>query len=258
MHFDRGSTCRLPQMCFVWLFGHNCWQYNEDLSMIFPAHREHLYLNRYRYYFLSDIHRAPTIAETQVRSVLYCRTRGPTAYPFLVVQLRHPRRSLDVRPVLLKLEGFDGPLQEREEREGDERSTVTIAGYGQSVRGLVGTRRYDVCHTMECPRGRIADLLVLAELSTEQDHTTAIFAATLFLAIEYICDGVVTSSTKRRARAAPLPSDVAKETLGVVRDAFFARRRKMQDEIDIGEYGCVLDRDTYSMMRHDDVLRAWI
>jgi len=145
---------------------------------------------------------------------------------------------------VVKLQGFDGPLTVRGAYDdGDtpeECCAVTIAGYHQSVRELVGTRRYDVCHTMECTQDLwILDLLVLAELSTEQDHTRAVYPATLFVAMEALSDGVVKSSTKHRAKAAPLPSDIAKDTKDAVIDAFPARRERMQEKIDHCR-GCIL------------------
>jgi hypothetical protein len=102
----------------------------------------------------------------------------------------------------------------------------------QSVRELVGTRHYDVCHTMQFnERGTLAQLLVLAELATEQDRTRAVYPATLFSAMETLFDGVVTSSTKHRAKAAPLPSDIAKETKAAVIDAYPSRQQRMEEEI---------------------------
>ncbi|KAJ7248492.1 hypothetical protein C8J57DRAFT_1522456 [Mycena rebaudengoi] len=132
---------------------------------------------------------------------------------------------------MLRLEGFDGPLQEREEWDDDERSTLRIAGCRQSIRKLVCMRRYDVCHTMECPRGRIVDLLVLAELSP----LDAVFAATLFLAMESVCDGTVTSSTKRRAKGSTS-----------------AQRRRQRDIM--CSYGCV-SRSTVENAGQDRHLR---
>jgi hypothetical protein len=54
---------------------------------------------------------------------------------------------------------------------------------------------------MKCRRGGIADLLVLAELSTERDCGRAVYPAALFLALETLCNGTV-KHTKRRAGAA--------------------------------------------------------
>ncbi|KAJ7499394.1 hypothetical protein FB451DRAFT_1385096 [Mycena latifolia] len=225
-------------MCFsiLWLFGHNCWQYYPDLRAIFPLNETRYTLAHYLQHFLDSIYRAATITEAEVSSVLYCHTRGPSAYPFLIVHLKHP--ALHARQVVLKLQGFDGTPTAREPYDTwspydtpEECSTVTVAFFRQSIRKLVGTRRYDVCHTMKCRRGGIADLLVLAELSTEQNRTRAVYPVTLFLAMEALFKGNVTSSTKRRARAAPLPSDIAKETKGAVIDAFPTRRQHMEEEI---------------------------
>ncbi|KAJ6590964.1 hypothetical protein DFH09DRAFT_1138201 [Mycena vulgaris] len=223
-------------LCILWLFGHDCWQYNPDLRAIFPVEETRYTLANYLQYFLNSINRAQTIAEAELSSVLYCCTRGPSAYPFLIVHMKHP--TLYARPVVIKLQGFDGPVTVKDAYNwgrhdtSEEGSAVTIACVRQSVRELVGTRRYDVCHTMKCPRGRIVDLLVLAELSTEQDRTRAVYPATLFLALEALFQGVVTSSTKRRARAAPLPSDIAREAKNAIIDAFPARRKRIQEQID--------------------------
>ncbi|KAJ6592017.1 hypothetical protein B0H10DRAFT_2233061 [Mycena sp. CBHHK59/15] len=210
---------------------------------IFPFEEQRFTLAHNLQHFLSSINRAPTIAETTVSSVLYCRTRGPSAQPFLIVYLGHHHT---VHPVVMKLQGFDGPLTVRPNDTWrpydtrDECSTVTVAYVGQSVRELVGTRRYDVCHTLNCERrGTITDLLVLAELSAERDRTRAVYPATLFLALQAVCKGYVTSSTTRRAREAPLPSDIAEGAKSAVLDTFPARRRRMQLEID-AHSGCVL------------------
>jgi hypothetical protein len=184
-----------------------------------------------------SINRAGTIADVQIKSVLYCHTRGPSAYPFLIVHLLNP--YLYARPIVLKIRGYDGPLTAWEDNAwtpgdtSDECSTFTLARVGQSIRELVGTRRYDVCHTMKCRKGVIDGLLVLAELSTEQDRSRAIYPATLFLALENYYQGTVTSSTKRRARAAPLPKDVAQDTTTAVIGAFPARRQRMMQLMDL-------------------------
>ncbi|KAJ7126147.1 hypothetical protein C8R44DRAFT_120806 [Mycena epipterygia] len=222
-------------LCILWLFGHNCWQYYPDLAAIFPYSETRYSLACYLQHFLRSIRRAPTIVEAVVWSVSYCRTRGPSSYPFLIVQLKHI--ALHARPVVLKLQGF-GTVREPGEiwfpyENPEEKSTFTVAGFRQSVRELVGTRRYDVCHTMKCHQCGITDLLVLAELSTERDPTRAVYPATLFLAMESLFNGAVTSSTKRRARAAPLPSDIAKETKDAVIDAFPTRRQRMKEQIDL-------------------------
>lgn len=136
-------------MCLgvLWCFGHDCWQYNPDLEAIFPLYETRYSLAHYLQNFLNSIPRAPTIAETELWSILYCRTRGPSAYPFLIVNLKHP--ALHARTVVLKLQGFDGPVTLREPYidtwspydAPDECSTVAIARFRQSVRQLVGTRR---------------------------------------------------------------------------------------------------------------------
>jgi hypothetical protein len=124
-----------PQMCsgscILWLFRHRRWQYNPDLELIFSFNESRHSLAHYLYKFLSSIPRAPTIARTLVQSVAYCRTRGPSAYPFFIVQLKH----LDLRPrrVWLKLQGFDGPLTVRKPNDPwspygtpEERSRSTL------------------------------------------------------------------------------------------------------------------------------------
>ncbi|KAJ7921306.1 hypothetical protein B0H13DRAFT_2318432 [Mycena leptocephala] len=141
------------------------------------------------------------------------RTRGASAYPFLIIHLRHPEPY--AQPVVLKLQRFDGPLtvqkdDPRDPSDTSEFSTFTVARVGQSVRELVGTWRYDVCYTMKCG---IADLLVLAELSTERDGSRVVYPVALFLALETLCNGTVTRSTKRRAGAARCYSDIADDAL---------------------------------------------
>ncbi|KAJ7259702.1 hypothetical protein C8J57DRAFT_1233385 [Mycena rebaudengoi] len=243
-------------MCFSILCGHQCWQYNPDLEVIFPYHpNERRYaLVDYLAHFLYSINQARTVTKAELESVLYCRTRSPDAYPFLIVYLKHPQ--LFARPVVLKLQGFDGPLTRvtpdpdalgyyqfglpdcRHVLDPEERSTVAVKGYYESVRELVGCKRpYDVCHTLtKFRQGYIADLLVLAELATEQDGTRAVYPATLFLALQTFGKGVVTNSTKRRARAAPLPSDIAGEARDAVLAAFPARRQRMKDALHSGRY----------------------
>jgi hypothetical protein len=148
--------------------------------------------------------------------------------------MKHP--ELQAYPIVLKLQGFDGVPTVKEPWDTwepydtpEEGCTFTVAGVEQSVRQLVGTRRYDVYQTMQCRRGTIVDLLVLAELATERDRTRAVYPATLFLALQDVCRGVVmSSSTKRRAI---FPIDVAIESKNAVVDAFPARRQQMEERI---------------------------
>ncbi|KAJ6534245.1 hypothetical protein B0H19DRAFT_1271965 [Mycena capillaripes] len=225
-------------MCLLLLClcGHTCWQYNPDLRLIFPSSESRDALDHYIESFIFATIRAETITEASVTSVSYCRTRGLSAYPFLIVRLEHS--TLKARPILLKLQGFDGPLTERKSsyRTGwddpDEGATLTVAGVNQYVWELVGTWRYDVYHTMKWKyKGpSIVDLLVLAELSTERDRTRAVYPTTLFLALRALFKGVV-KSTKRGPKSAPLLSDVVDEAKdGVVGD-FPARRQRMKELI---------------------------
>ncbi|KAJ7112923.1 hypothetical protein C8R44DRAFT_930426 [Mycena epipterygia] len=228
-------------MCLgdLWLlYGHRCWQYNPDLIAIFPSIETRYTLSHYLQHFLDSIPRAPTIAEPRLSSVLYCRTRGPSAYPFLIVHLKH--WVLSARPVVLKLQGFDGVPSVRDSPRDtwspwdtpEEGCTFTVARAGQSVRALVGTRRYDVCHTMRCRKGGIVDVLVLAELATERDRTRAVYPATLFSVMEAVCEGSVTSSRKYRA-SLPSGDIAAEEAKSAVLDAFPARRQRMMEQINL-------------------------
>ncbi|KAJ6529737.1 hypothetical protein B0H19DRAFT_1274131 [Mycena capillaripes] len=221
-------------MCILWfVFSHNCFQYNKDLRVIFPLEEIRTTPTDYLQDFLRAIYRAHTIADPDVWSVLYCRTRGQSSYPFLIVHLLHP--FLHAQPVVLKIRGFDGPLSVRANRYDpydtpEEGSTLTVAEVGQSVRKLVGTRHYDVYYTLRCPRlgktAGIVDLLVLAQLSTEQDRTRAVHPATLFLALTALFDGKVTSSRK-----APSLTDIAEEQKNAIVAAFPGRRQHMGEQI---------------------------
>ncbi|KAJ7112975.1 hypothetical protein C8R44DRAFT_882015 [Mycena epipterygia] len=219
-----------PQMCFciLWPFGHDDWQYYSDLELIYPRYETRHTLSSYLYEFLSPLgDLTSTLTNAALRSVLYCRTRGPSAYPFLIVHLQP--LAFCARPVVLKLQGLDGPPEEK--WGAYDNSTVTVAGPGQSARALAG-RRYDVCHTMQCREAGIVDLLALAELATEENCSRAGYPATLFVALEALfLHGTVESSSKSRARAAPLPSDVAGETTGAIVETFAARRLRMGEQI---------------------------
>ncbi|KAJ7270703.1 hypothetical protein B0H12DRAFT_1067357 [Mycena haematopus] len=171
---------------------------------------------------------------TLVCSVSYCHTHGSAGYPFLIVQLRYP--NFTDLPVLMKLEGADSP----------EETLLTLGGVHQGMRGLVGTWRYYVCNTVEfskrgsiiddkwVPPPKVVDFLALAELANESDCTRTGYPATLFLTLKTLFHGVESSSAKRRLRkAATLGSlDVANDVKSNVIDAFPARRRRMQEQID--------------------------
>ncbi|KAJ7718552.1 hypothetical protein B0H16DRAFT_1797310 [Mycena metata] len=232
-------------MCFG-LFSHRCWEYNHDLSVIFPRNETHYNAAHYIGHFLRSIYRAPTITDVRVSSILYCHTRGPSGYPFLVVSLTHT--SLRSHPIVLLLQGRDGPPFVPPDWDGDlgphyipkAHSTFTVRGYGQGVRELVGTRPYDVCHTMNCGLccdAKIEDVLALAELWTEVNGGRAVYPATLFLAIGTLFRVKVTSSTKRRTRKFSLPSEIAGEAKNAVVAAFPARRQRMAERINLRTFG---------------------
>ncbi|KAJ7137110.1 hypothetical protein C8R44DRAFT_729023 [Mycena epipterygia] len=179
-------------MCLQ-LFGHRCWQYNPDLSVLFPLREMCMALEEYLELFLLSIKNAPRITKTSILSVAYCRTRGAASYPFLVVYLQHP--VLRQFPVRLKLQGFDGPVtiqvagREPSYDTPGEGSTFSAAFIGETLMELVDTWRYDVLHTMIFQQrlnhtGRlepsIVDLLTLAVPSAQWDHTREGYPATLF------------------------------------------------------------------------------
>jgi hypothetical protein len=168
------------------------------------------------------------MADTRIKSVLYCRARGVSAYPFLIIHLRHP--ELYAHPVVLKLQGFDYPLTVQKDDPWDPSdtsnkcSTLTVARAGR-IWEVVGAWRYDVCYTMKCG---IADLLVLAEPSTERDRSRAVYVypVALFLVLETLCNGTVTRSTKRRAGAAHWYSN---DAASAVIKALPARQQQMKE-----------------------------
>jgi hypothetical protein len=176
------------------------------------------------------------MADTRIKSVLYCRARGSSAYPFLIIHLKHA-----THPVVPKLQGFDGPLTLQKDDPwdtsdtSDECSTFTVARVGQSIREVVGTWCYDVCYTMKCRRGGIPDILMLAELSTERDGSRAVYPTALFLALETLCNGTVTRSTKCHAGAARCYSDIADALANDAASAviFPARQQQMKEQIDL-------------------------
>ncbi|KAJ7453196.1 hypothetical protein FB451DRAFT_673162 [Mycena latifolia] len=222
--------------------GWDIWDYDDNLAIIFSRGRLCCSLGTYLPLFFSYIDCAPSITRTLITSILYCRIRGPTSYPFLLVRLVHAHDHN--RPILLKLQGFDGP-QGVTDPEAlwptyasiEEGTSFSLAGVGETERELVGTRHYDVYHTMVFPAPdpapTIVDLLAVTELATQHDHTRAGHPPTLFLALKDLFNGVVTSSTKRRAKAVPLSSlDIVQDTKNTVVDEFPAGRGRMQEEID--------------------------
>ncbi|KAJ7194923.1 hypothetical protein GGX14DRAFT_677636 [Mycena pura] len=195
-------------MCLgiLWICGHKCWQYNPDLAIIFPSSEETYSIPQYRQCFLSAANQAITTTDANVSSVS---------------EFDGPLRTAQA--------GFEmwGPCDNPQED-----LAITVGGYGQSVRGLVGTRHFDVCHTMKCwreaePGPGITDILVLAELSAAQDRTRAVFPATLFLALAALFEGTVTS----RRKSAPLVDNVTEAAKNAVVDVFHARRQLMEEQI---------------------------
>ncbi|KAJ7501761.1 hypothetical protein B0H11DRAFT_1990955 [Mycena galericulata] len=217
-------------MCLRW-FGHQCWNHNSDLAILFPLSETCMALEEYLELFLLSIKNAPKITKTSILSIAYCRTRGAASYPFLVVYFQYPilRRS----PVRLKLQGFDGPATVQVvgriptyDTPG-EGSTFSTAFVGETLMELVGTWRYDVLHTMTFQQrlndaGQlepgIIDLLTVAVLSAQWDHTREGYPATLFLALENLFNGVITT-------------DISHLKCTVL-DTFHTRQHCMQEEID--------------------------
>jgi hypothetical protein len=91
--------------------------------------------------------------------------------------LRHP--NFWNLPVHLKVCGDDSPKK---------MPWLTLGGVHQSMRGLVGTWRYDVCHTMSSPHAydapELVDLLAIAELAMERDCGRARYPGLLFSALK--------------------------------------------------------------------------
>ncbi|KAJ7323285.1 hypothetical protein DFH08DRAFT_887856 [Mycena albidolilacea] len=216
-------------MCLQ-LFGHRCWQYNPDLSVLFPLREMCMALEEYLELFLLSLKNAPKITKTSILSVAYCRTRGAASYPFLIVYLQHP--GLRQFPVRLKLQGFNGPAtiqvanREPSYDTPGEGSTFSIAFVGETLMELVGTWRYDVLRTMTFKQRlndagqlepSIVDLLTLTVLLAQCEHTREGCPVTLFLALKNL-----TCSVNR----------VSHLKFAVI-DAFHTRRQCMQEEIDI-------------------------
>ncbi|KAJ6567763.1 hypothetical protein DFH09DRAFT_1156090 [Mycena vulgaris] len=238
-------------MCNSWLRHSCCWDLTQDLDAIFPPLESSYSLDVYLDMFFNDLSRWPGVTETFISSVAYCRTRGPTGYPFLLVRLLHPKYP--ALPILLKLQGTEGAPPEipRYPWLMTEASAFTFAGMYQTARRLVGAR-YDEYHAMTfpllphalplsygCPRSHpsIVDLLVLTDLATEHDPTCAGFTATFFMALKTLFNGIVISSVKRHATAMYLSRDLKEDTKSAVVDAFPARREHMQEQIALRRRG---------------------
>ncbi|KAF7358473.1 hypothetical protein MVEN_00897800 [Mycena venus] len=204
---------------------HRCWQYHPHLEIIFPFEKKTYPLQFYIEMFFSDIGPAHTIMNTHVVSVAYCCTRGPTSYPFLVVHMRNP--DFLHLPISLKLQGDDSP---------EKTPWVTLGRVDSTVRGLVGTWRYDVCQTVVFPnyaaRPKLEDLIALAELAHERDSRRSAFSVTLFFALKTLFNGTCSSKAKPHSRKAVILAslDIANEAKSAVIDAFPARQRRMRGE----------------------------
>jgi hypothetical protein len=214
-----------PSICIPGF--HRCWQYHPHLEIIFPFEKKTYPLQLYIEIFFSDIGRARTITNTDIASVAYCCTRGSTSYPFLIVHMRNPH--FQHPPISLKLEGDDS---------SEKTPWVTVGRVGSTVRGLVGTWRYDVCQTVAFPdygtRPKLEDLIALAELAHERDCTRAAFPVALFFALKTFFNGTCSSKTKPRSRKAAILAslDIADEAKSAVIDAFPARQRRMEEQIE--------------------------
>ncbi|KAJ6479702.1 hypothetical protein C8R45DRAFT_355532 [Mycena sanguinolenta] len=170
--------------------------------------------------------------------------RGAGAYPFLIVHLDDPEISdFSVR---MKLQGFDGPMTvgpntvKPGHDEGGKMSTLSVAHVRESVRRLVGTKRYDVLHTTTFRwdvteagliEPSLVDLLALAELSMKWDSSREGYPTALFLALNTLFNAVTTSYSK--AAAPPGDVDAAAEMKSAIIDAFPARRQRLQIDINL-------------------------
>ncbi|KAJ7607647.1 hypothetical protein DFH06DRAFT_1149413 [Mycena polygramma] len=224
--------------CLRLFFGHNCWQYNPDLQIIWPPGQVDWSVPSYIDGFLHAIIRAPTVLDPTVSRVLYCHTRGKSAHPFLLVYLKHA--ALDARPVILKLQGFDGPVTPNGHPgtkgfiDPAEGLALSVAGAWQTHGRDLADTRYKVRYIMTC-KARITDLLVLAELATERDRTRTVYPATLFLALAQLFQGYTKVCTKiwRSKQPAPLRNDAIVAAQKDVVEAFRVRRQHMQELIDL-------------------------
>jgi hypothetical protein len=197
-------------------------------------------LEKYLDMFLLSVGDAPRITMMSISSVAYCRTRGAGDYPFLIVHLEDP--DVSDFPVRMKLQGFDGPVTVGSNlvKPGDDTrgntSTLSIAHVWTSIRKLVGTKRYDVLHTIAFRwdvteagliEPSIVDLLALAELSTKWDSSREGYPAALFLALNTLFNAVPTGNSK----AVPSLGDASAEMKSAILDVFPARRQCLQGEI---------------------------
>ncbi|KAF8198189.1 hypothetical protein K438DRAFT_2016296 [Mycena galopus ATCC 62051] len=212
-------------------FFHHCAQPHSDLDVLFPFRKTCYSIPSYIDSFFFSIRGARTITKTFVCSVKYCRTRGPTSYPFIIVRLRHP--EFWNCGILMKLEGEDS-----DEKTG----YLTLGKADQTVRGLVGTWRYDSLQTVSFPRRpgssfppTLADIITLAELTNQQDSTRAGFPEVFFSAMKVLFTGVVSGGAKCGS------SDAASltrpgEAKSAVINAFPVRQERMLDRIGVQCY----------------------
>ncbi|KAJ7118389.1 hypothetical protein C8R44DRAFT_738319 [Mycena epipterygia] len=115
-------------MCLLLPCFHRCWQWNPDLDIIFPFEKRIRSIQFYTRSFLTSIQRTQSIADTDVAWVAYCRTRGPTSYPFVLIRLRYA--NLRHHSILMKLEGDDSH---------EKTPSLKIGRVDTTVRGMVGT-----------------------------------------------------------------------------------------------------------------------
>ncbi|KAJ7785024.1 hypothetical protein DFH07DRAFT_763638 [Mycena maculata] len=225
-------------MCLQ-LFSHRCWQYRPHLEVLFHGRELCMALEDYLRMFLLSVGDAPRITRMSISSVAYCCTCGANAYPFLIVHLDDP--EVNDFSVRMKLQGFDGPMAvglnpvKLRHDEGGKTSTLSVAHVRESVRQLVGTKRYDVIHTATFRwditeaglfEPSIVDLLAVAGLSTKWDSSREGYPAALFLALNTLFNAVATSYSKAACDAAP-------EMKSAILDAFPARRQRLEIDIDL-------------------------
>ncbi|KAJ7707129.1 hypothetical protein B0H16DRAFT_1746601 [Mycena metata] len=168
---------------------HTCWQYHPYFHLIYPPSTQHYFLDHFIDKVPAYVVRAPTIVETRVTSVASCRTRGPTAYLFLLVHLTND--GLEGLPVRLKLEA-DAMLKAEPRLE--------VGTPRQSTRSLVGTWRYKVRYTVAFDyyvNGNrvtpltLVDFLALAELANEQDPSRSGYPGIVFSALTTLFTGLM-------------------------------------------------------------------
>ncbi|KAJ7631903.1 hypothetical protein DFH06DRAFT_1337425 [Mycena polygramma] len=208
-------------MCF-----HHCGTWHTDLDPIFPSRKTRYTIESYIDFVLFSAQYSHTITKTSVRSVKYCRTRGPPgmSYPFLIIRLRHP--EFWNCGSLMKLEGETLLVGVEARGDSPERKCcLTMGKADQSVRALVGTWRYHTLETVSFPyeSPELAEILTLVELADQQDRTREGFPEVLFFAIKNLFEfGKITRGVKNGSTDAA-HRDEAK--IAVV-DAFPARREK--------------------------------